>query len=80
MATQEQIAELTAMQKIVYDAVTEILDMKRVEVEPCVAHINEVRNLVNIELTEALRDLCRRGLLSFSIDINKHPMFYIKQQ
>ena len=71
---------LTPLQQIAYDAVFEILDMKRGAVEPCLAHISEIRNSINVELMEALRELCRRSYLSVSLDRNKNPMFQIKQQ
>ena len=71
---------LTPLQQIAYDAVCKILDMKRGAVEPCLAHISKIRNSINVELMEALRELCRRGYLSVSLDRNKNPMFQIKQQ
>lgn len=71
---------LTPIQRIAYDAVCEILDTKRGAVEPCVAHINEIRNSINVELMEALRDLCRRKILSVRLDVNKNPMFQIQTQ
>lgn len=71
---------LTPLQATVFETVCEILDMKRGAVEPCMAHINEIRNSINIELMEALRELCRRGMLSVSIDVNKNPMFQLKQK
>lgn len=71
--------ELTPIQRMAYDAVSEITEMKRGNVEPCMAHITEIRNSINIELMEALRELCRRGILSVSLDIGKNPMFTIKR-
>lgn len=67
------------MQRLAYDTVVEILDIKRGTVEPCMAHINEIRNYLNVELMEALRELYRRGLLTYHIDINKNPMFGLKE-
>ena len=67
------------MQRLAYDTVVEILDIKRGTVEPCMAHINEIRNSLNVELMEALRELCRLGILFVSIDINKNPMFSINK-
>lgn len=67
------------MQRLAYDTVVEILDIKRGTVEPCMAHINEIRNSLNVELMEALRTLYRRGLLTYHIDINKNPMFGLKE-
>lgn len=71
--------DLTPMQRIAYDAVCEIVEMKRGNVEPCMAHIREIRNSVNVELTEALRELFRKGILGCNLDIAKNPMFSIKQ-
>lgn len=71
--------ELTPLQILAYEAVVEIIEVKRDAVVPCMAHINEIRNSINIEPTEALRELCRKGILSASLDINKNPMFQIKQ-
>lgn len=70
--------EYTAMHRLAYETVCEILDAKRDVVEPCMAHINEIRNSFNVELMEALRELCRRDILAVSLDINKNPMFTIK--
>lgn len=71
---------LTDMERLAYEAVSEITEMKRGTVIPCLAHIREVRNSMNVELTEALRELCRKGLLSVNLDVNKNPMFKIRQQ
>lgn len=70
---------LTPLQRIAYDAVAEIIEIKRDAVAPCMAHISEIRNSVNINLAEALRELCREGVLSVSLDVNKNPMFQIKK-
>lgn len=67
------------MQRLAYDTVVEILDIKRGTVEPCMAHINEIRNSLNVELMEALRELYRKGVLAYHADINKNPMFSIKK-
>lgn len=69
--------ELTPMQRFAYDTVAEILDIKRGTVVPCMAHVTEIRNSLNVELMEALRELCRKGILSVSTDVNKNPMFKI---
>lgn len=71
---------LTIIQKLAYESVMEIIDTKQGAVIPCVAHINEIRNSINIELTEALRELCRRGVLGVCVDVNKNPMFSIKRR
>lgn len=73
-------APLTPLQTIALDTIREILDLKQGAVEPCVAHINEIRNSVSVELTEALRELCRKGYLAVSVDVNKNPMFTIRQK
>lgn len=46
--------DLNPTQRLAYDAVIEILDAKRGYVEPCVAHIDEIRNSIDVELLEAL--------------------------
>lgn len=70
---------LTTWQQTAYDAIAEILEVKGDTVVPCVAHISEIRNSVNIELMEALRELYRKGIVSVTFDKNKNPMFQIKQ-
>uniref|UniRef100_A0AAU8AWE9 Uncharacterized protein n=1 Tax=Dulem virus 40 TaxID=3145758 RepID=A0AAU8AWE9_9CAUD len=69
--------QLTPIQRIAYEAVCEITEAKQGVREPCVAHIREIRNSLDVEITEALRTLCRRGFLSVSLDVNKTPMFRI---
>lgn len=71
--------DLTTMERTAYDIVAEITDMKQGNVEPCVAHISEIRNSLNVELMEALRGLTRRGVLSYHMDLNNNLMFLIKQ-
>lgn len=70
--------QLTPIQQLAYEAVVEIIEVKTGQTEPCVARLSEVRNSFNAELTEALRELCRRGILGVSLDLNKNPMFRIK--
>lgn len=70
---------LTPIQQVAYDLVAEIIEAKQNVVEPCAAHINEIRNSLNVELLEALRELCRREVLAARLDINKNPMFTIKE-
>lgn len=65
---------LTAMEIWALEAVKEITDTRE-NVIPRVAHINELRRSFDIELTEALRSLCRRRLLKVCVDVNKNPMF-----
>lgn len=70
---------LTPLQQLVYEIVADIIEAKQGFVEPCMAHINEIRNSLNVELMEALRELCRKGIVSVHMDINKNPQFQIKQ-
>lgn len=79
-ANSNDASGLTPLQAIAYEAVREIVDMKQGAVEPCMAHINEIRNSINVELTEALRELCRKGMLAVSLDRNKNPMFKFPQK
>lgn len=44
---------------------------------PCVVTIAEIRDALNAELLDALRTLCRDGLLNVHLDVNKNPMFSI---
>lgn len=69
--------EMTPLQRIAYEAVAEINEAKEGLADPCAAHINEIRNSLNVELMEALRELCRKRILSASTDVNKNPMFKI---
>lgn len=68
------------MQKMAIEAIEEILEFKAGSVEPCVAHISEIRNSLNVNLMESLRDLYRKGVITVQLDINKQPMFQLKQQ
>lgn len=70
---------LTPLQQMAYDTVDEITGIKRGKIEPCVAHISEIRNSLGVELLEALRELCRRDILAVRLDLNKNPMFSIKR-
>lgn len=69
--------ELTPIQRLAYDTIAEILEIKQGNTAPCLAHISEIRRSLNIELLEALRDLYRKGIVSVNKDINGHPMFAI---
>lgn len=71
--------ELTLMQRLAYETIEEILDVKRGNTEPCVAHITEIRNSMGVELMEALRGLYTKGVISVSKDLNQNPMFQIKK-
>lgn len=64
----------------IYEIIREITDTKQGVVEPNFAHIDEIRKSINIELMEVLRAMTREGVLSYSIDINKKPMFQIKKE
>lgn len=66
------------LRQYIYEIISEIVEAKRGAVEPCMAHIDEIRKSINIEVMEALRAMVREGVLSYSIDINKKPMFQIK--
>lgn len=70
---------LTPLQRMAYDAIKEITEAKQGNTDPCLAHITEIHNSLHVELMEALRELCRLGILAYSIDRNKNPMFKIKQ-
>lgn len=72
--------DITPLQRIVYDLVMEIIEIKTGAVEPCVAHIKEIRQSLSVEVLEASRGLCRAGVLSASLDVNKNPMFRIKHK
>lgn len=69
---------LSALERIAYEAIAEILEVKGDTVVPCVAHISEIRNSINVELMEALRELYRKGIVSVIMDKNKNPQFQIK--
>lgn len=68
------------LRQYIYEIISEIVEAKRGTVEPCMAHIDEIRKSINIEVMEALRAMAREGVLSYSIDINKKPMFQIKKE
>lgn len=71
--------ELTPMQRLAYETIAEILEIKRGNTEPCVAHITEIRNSMSVELMEALRGLYIKGIISVGKDLNQNPMFQIKK-
>lgn len=71
--------EQITFRELVYDTVNEIIETKSGSTSPCLAHITEIRNAINVELMEVLRELCREGLLGYHIDIAKNPMFEIKR-
>lgn len=71
---------MTMMQRMAYEAVAEITEAKTGITVPPLAHMHEIRNSLSVELTEALRELCRCGVLSVNLDKNKNPMFAIRQK
>ena len=67
------------IQRLTYDAVKEIVDIKRgSDQAPAFASLTEVNNFFHVEILEALRELYRRGLITHHTSINKIPMFGIK--
>lgn len=73
----ENESELTPLQTWLYGTIRDILEGKEGVVEPCVAHIMEIRNSINIEVMEALREMCRKKVLTVTLDVNHNPMFKI---
>lgn len=80
MKTTPTPPPLTPLQRMVYDTVKEITEAKQGNTDPNFALITEIRNSLHVELMEALRDLCRLGILAYSLDVNRNPMFKIKQE
>ena len=73
-------AQLSDIQRLTYDAVKEIVDIKRGGGQaPAFASLTEVNNFFHVEILEALRELYRRGLITHHTSINKIPMFGIKE-
>lgn len=77
MTEKETKSELTPLQTWLYGTIRDILEGKEGVVEPCVAHIREIRNSLKVEVEEALTDMCRKKVLTFSRDVNGNPMFKI---
>lgn len=77
MSKQIDMSNLTDKQILVYDAILRITAQKQGKVDPCMAHIRELRRSLGFDPVECLRELYRKGILSFSLDINKNPMFKI---
>ena len=67
------------IQRLTFDIVKEIVETKRGNVAPAYASLIEIHNMFHVEILEALRTLYRRGLLTYHIDINKNPMFGLKE-
>lgn len=87
MAENNAEAELTATERLVYDAVDEIQSIKRDNGRsPDFAMLHEVYNFLRPEMgggfegeaLGALRTLHRRGLIEYRVTVNKIPMFGIK--
>lgn len=70
-------ADLTPIQRAVYAAVRRILDGKA-GIHPRLAHMDEVEREMRDQTLNALRDLYRMDILSANLDVNKRPMFDIK--
>lgn len=72
---------LPSFQRVAFDLVCEIQSIKQEQGrEPSYATMHEVVNSMKVELTEALRQLCRSGVLECHVNVNKIPMFSIKHQ
>lgn len=71
--------ETKTFKAFIYGFVAEIIEMKQGNTDPCMAHIREIRNSLNVELMEALRSLCKDGTLAAHPDAAKQPMFEIKR-
>lgn len=72
--------QLSDIQRLTYDAVKEIVDIKRgSDRAPAFASLTEVNNFFHVEILEALRELYRRGLITHHTSINKIPMFGVKE-
>lgn len=71
-------ADNSFLRQYVYNIISEIIEAKQGVVEPCLAHIDEIRNSINVEVLEILRNLYREGVIEYRIDLNKKPMFKIK--
>lgn len=80
--------ELTADERAAFEAVDEIQGIKRDNKQaPDYAQLHEVYNFLRPEMAdgfeprilEALRSLCRRGLLCHNLNVNKLPMFGVKE-
>lgn len=67
-------------EKLAMAAVDAVLARKSGKVEPCLAHIEEVRQLVVAWTVDALRRLYTRGEVGLHQDVNKNPMFYRREK
>lgn len=60
----------TFLREYIYEIISEIIETKQGAVEPCMAHIDEIRKSINIEVMEVLRAMAREGVLSYSIVVS----------
>lgn len=79
MTEKETSSELTPLQTWLYETIRDILEGKEGVVEPCVAHIREIRNSFKVDMEMALTDMCRKKIVSFIRDVNYNPMFKINR-
>lgn len=71
--------EFTVFEQLVYDAISERQEMKRGNGEfPDFVLIDEIYNCYKAQLLEALRALCRKGLIEHHMTVNKKPMFGVR--
>lgn len=77
MMKMEPKFELTPLQTWLYETIRDILEGKDGVIEPCMAHIREIRNSLKVEVEEALTDMCRKQILTFTRDVNGNPSFKI---
>ncbi len=70
---------MNAIERIAYGYIEKITAEKEGVVSPVLATIDEIKIALHADLNEALRNLYKHGIISFNIDINKKPMFKIKQ-
>ena len=80
MTEKETSSELTPLQTWLYETIRDILEGKEGVVEPCVAHIREIRNSLKVDVEAALDDMCRRNILTAHYDVNKNQMYKINGQ
>lgn len=70
---------LTPMERIALDAVSEIQDIKRNEGGyPDYAALDEIINSLRAEMLEALRRLYRKGLVTHHLNVNGTSLFGVK--
>lgn len=70
---------LTPMERIALDAVSEIQDIKRNNGnQPDYAMLDEIINSLRAEVLESLRDLYRKGFITHHHNINGISLFGVK--